>query len=58
MHLGFIKEPLVPHNLISAQWSPVPYYRFRWTPDLSVNVLWDQEKERQVFILYFSQNSY
>jgi len=25
MHLGLIDGPFVPHNMLSAQWSPVPY---------------------------------
>ena len=34
MHLGLIDKPLVSHNLISAQESPVPYQISRWHTDL------------------------
>ena len=32
MHLGLIEGPLVPHNLISVQESPVPLPKFQMAP--------------------------
>jgi hypothetical protein len=57
MHLGLISGPFVPHNLISAEGSPVPCYSSRWPPDLTFNALWVQEKGTQISIFFFSQNS-
>ena len=34
MHLGLIDGPFVPHNLISAQKSPVPLPKFQMAPRL------------------------
>ena len=34
MHLGLINGPFVPHNLIPAQWSPVPLPKFQMAPRL------------------------
>jgi len=36
MHLGLIDEFFVPHNLISAQESPVPLSKFQMAPKLKV----------------------
>jgi len=53
MHLGLINGPFVPHNLLSAQWSPVPCWSSRKPQDLTFNVLWVQEKGTQICILFF-----
>jgi hypothetical protein len=57
MPLGLIDGPFVPHNLLPAQWSPFPCQSSRWPPDLTFNVLWVQEKETQILIVFFSQKS-
>jgi hypothetical protein len=36
MHLGLIDEPLVSHNLISAQESPVPLLKLQMAPRLKI----------------------
>jgi len=36
MHLGLINGPFVPHNLISAQESPVPLLKFQMAPRLKI----------------------
>ena len=36
MHLGLIDEPFVPHNLISAQESPVPLSKFQMATKLKI----------------------
>jgi hypothetical protein len=36
MHLGIIDGPFVPHNLISAQESPVPLPKFQMAPRLQI----------------------
>jgi len=36
MHLGLIDGPYVPHNLISAQDSPVPLLKFQMAPRLKI----------------------
>jgi hypothetical protein len=45
MHGDLINGPFVPHNLISAQWSPVLAKLPDDPPDLTFNDLWVQEKE-------------
>jgi len=49
MHLGLIKWPFVPHNLISAKWSPVSLPKFQMAPRLKIlNVLWVQERNPDI----------
>jgi hypothetical protein len=36
MQLGLIDRPFVPHNLISAQDSPVPLPKFQMAPRLKI----------------------
>jgi hypothetical protein len=50
MHLGLIEGSFVPHNLISAQESPVPYWCSRWPPILMPS----GSKKRNPDILFFS----
>ena len=57
IHLSVIDRPFVPHNLIPAQWSPVPCWSSRWPPDLPFNVPWVQDKGTQICIFFFSQKS-
>jgi len=51
MHLGILKAPFVPHNLISAKESPVPLPKFQMAPRL--NVLWVQERNLDMYFLFF-----
>jgi len=63
MHLGFIDGPFVPHNLISAQESPVPLPKFQMAPTLKILVqernpdtlLYSLKKSRQANPLQVSQ---
>jgi hypothetical protein len=36
MHLGLIEGPFVPHNLITAQESPVPLTKFQVVPNFKI----------------------
>jgi len=36
MHQGLIDGPCVLHNLVSAQWSPVPLLKFQMAPKLKI----------------------
>jgi hypothetical protein len=48
MHLGLIDRPFVPHNLISAQESPVAFPKFQ----LNLIAFWIHK--RNLCMLYFS----
>ena len=48
MHLGLIYGPFVPHNLISAQDSPVPLPKFQMAPRLKILMSWVQEKSLDI----------
>jgi hypothetical protein len=53
MYLGLVDGPFVPHNLVSAQESPVPLLKFHMAPRLeNLNVL--RFQERNPDILSFS----
>jgi len=52
MHLGLIDGPLVPHNLISAQESPIPLPVFQMDPIQNLNIHWVQERNSD--IIFFS----
>ena len=54
MHLGLIDGPSVPHNLISAQQSPVPLPKFQMAPRLKILMASGSKKEPR-YTLLFSQ---
>jgi hypothetical protein len=56
MHLGHINGSFVPHNLISAQGSPVPCQSSWWPLIVTFNVLWIQVKEPK-YVFSFSLKS-
>jgi hypothetical protein len=49
MHLGLIDEPFVPHNLISAQESPVLLPKFQMAPRLKILMSSGSKKETQIY---------
>jgi len=54
MHLGLINRPFVPHNLISAQGSPVPLLNFKMAPRLKLLMSSGSEKKDTKYAFYFS----
>jgi hypothetical protein len=56
MHLGLIDRPFMPHNLISAQKSPVPLLKFQRAPRLKILMSSGSKQGTQVYFLLFSQN--
>jgi len=57
MHLALIDGPFVPHNLISAQESPVPLLRFQMAPRLKILMASRCKKGTQIDFS-FSQKSW
>jgi len=53
MHLGLIDRPFVPHNLISAQESPVPLPKFQMAPRYTI--LFTRKKSQQMNSLQVPQ---
>jgi len=51
MHLGLIVGPFVPHNLISAQESPVPLPKFQMAPRLKILMSSGSKKGTQIYYL-------
>ena len=49
MHLGLIRGPFVPHNLISAQESPVPLPKFQMAPRLKILMSTGSKKGMQTY---------
>jgi len=56
MHLGLIDGPFVPHNLISAQESPVPLPKFQMAPRLKILVSSGSKKGTQIYFTFLSKN--
>jgi len=56
MHLGLIDGPFVPHNVISAQGSPVPLLKFQMAPRLKI-VMASGSKEGTQIYFFFSLKS-
>jgi hypothetical protein len=48
MHLGLIDEPFVPHNMISAQESPVPLPKSQMAPRLKILMSSGSKKGTQI----------
>jgi hypothetical protein len=49
MHLGLIDRPFVPHNLISAQYSPVPLLNFQMALRLKILMSSVSRKGTQIY---------
>jgi len=56
MHLGLINGPFVPHNLISAQDSPVPLPKFQMAPRLKILMSSGSKKGSQIFFPFLSRS--
>jgi len=57
MHLGLIDGPFVPHNLISAQESPVPLPKFQMAPRLKILMASGSKKGTQIYYSFLSKVS-
>ena len=55
MHLGIMHRPFVPHNLISAQQSPVPLPKFQMTPRLKILMSSGSKKGTQIYCPFLSK---
>jgi len=55
MHLGLIDRPFVPHNLISAQDSPVPLPKFQMAPRLKILMSSGSKKGTQIYYSFLSK---
>jgi len=54
-NLGLIEGPSVPHNLISAQWSPVPLPKFQVAPRLKILLSSGSKKGTQIYYPFLSK---
>jgi hypothetical protein len=52
MHLGLIDRPFLPHNLISAQESPVPLPKFQMAPRLKILMSSGSQKGTQIYYIF------
>jgi hypothetical protein len=57
MHLGLTDRPFVPHNLISAQDSPVTLPKFQMAPRLKILMSSGSKKGTQIYYLFLSKKS-
>jgi hypothetical protein len=57
MHLGLKDGPFVPHNLISAQESPVPLAKFQVGPRLKILMSSGSKKGIQINFPFFSKSA-
>jgi hypothetical protein len=55
-HLRLIDRPFVPHNLISAQESPVPLPKFQMVPRLKIVMSSGSKKGIQIYYPFLSKN--
>ena len=56
MHLGLIDGPFVPHNLISAQESPVPLPKFQMAPIFKILMYSGSKKGTQIYYPFLSKS--
>jgi len=56
MHLGLIDGPFVPHNLISAQASPVPLPKFQLAPIFKILMSSGSKKGTQIYYPFLSKS--
>jgi len=54
MHLGLIERPLVPHNLMSVQESPIPLPKFQMASRLKILMPSGSKKGTQLYYPFFS----
>jgi hypothetical protein len=57
MHLGLIDRPFLPHNLISAQESPVPLTKFQMAPELKISMSSGSKEGTQLYYTFLSKSS-
>jgi len=57
MHLGLTDGPFVPHNLLSAQESPVPLTKFQMAPRLKILMSTGSKKGNQTYYSFLSKKS-
>jgi hypothetical protein len=55
MHLGLIDRPFLPHNLISAQESPVPLPKFQMAPKCKILMSPESKKGTQIYLPVLSK---
>jgi hypothetical protein len=55
MHLGLIDRPFVPHNLISAQESPIPLPKFQMAPRFKILISSGSKKRTQIYHPFHSK---
>jgi len=55
MHLGLTDRPFVPHNLMSAQDSPVPLPKFQMDPRLKFLMSSGSKKGTQIYYPFLSK---
>jgi len=56
MHLGLIDMPFVPHNLMSAQESPVPLPKFQKAPRLKILMSSGSKKGTQLYFPFLKKS--
>jgi len=56
MHLGLIDGPFVPHNLMSAQESPVPLPKFQMASRLKILMSPGSKKGIQIYYPFLSES--
>jgi len=52
MHLGHIDWPFVPHNLISAELSPVPLPKLQMAPRLKILMPFGSKKGTEIYFFF------
>jgi hypothetical protein len=57
MHLGLMERPFVPHNLISAQDSPVPLPKFQMASKLKILMSSGSKRGTQIYYPFLSKKS-
>jgi hypothetical protein len=57
MHLGLLDGPSVPHNLISAQESPVPLLEFQMAPRLKILMASGSKKGTHIYFFLYLKMS-
>jgi hypothetical protein len=55
MHLGLIDRPFLPHNMISAQESPVPLPKFQMACRLKILISSGSKKGTQMYYPFLSK---
>ena len=58
MHVGHINRPFVPHNLVSAQDSPVPLPQFQMAPRIKILIASGPKKGTRIYCYFFLKKSW